>query len=675
MCGIIGFLGGGPQPADALAATGAAMAASIAHRGPDHQGVWAEPSIPLVLGYRRLAIQDLSAAGTQPMTARSGRHVMVFNGEIYNFHELRRGLAEAGAGFHGHSDTEVLLEAIDHWGLDEALDRASGMFAFAVWDKETRRLTLARDRFGKKPLYYGRFGGTLMFGSELKALAAHPAFAGTIDRGALRQLLRFGWLPGPASIFAEVGKLPPGTTLSLPAPLPADLPAPVTFWSAAAAASAAAAEPFEGNFEAAVGELDRLLSEAVRQRMIADVDLGALLSGGVDSATVVGLMQAQSERPVRTFSIGFAEPRYDEAPHAAAVARHLGTDHRELYIGPDDLLACVPELPQIFDEPFADPSAVPTALVARLARGSVKVALTGDGGDEVFGGYKRYRRCLEDWRRWGAWPWPLRRTLAGALVALEDRVWQGLSPPEGGTAAEIGKWARLPAKLAAKHARLAARTREDLFGIVRTHGNPVDALVLGAPPVSVREPLIGDAGGLADPLRAMMLRDVTSYLPDNNLTKVDRASMAVGLELRSPLLDRRVADFVWRLPSGFLMDAAGGKRVLRGVLARYVPPELTDRPKRGFGVPIGAWLRGPLREWAEALLDPRALAEGGLLDPGAVRDLWRQHLTGWRDRKEVLWSLLMFQAWWQTWTDAAGSSADHAEAAAIPVSEPSRISS
>ncbi len=675
MCGIVGFLGGGPQPADRLAATGAAMAVSIAHRGPDHQEIWSEPSIPLVLGYRRLAIQDLSVAGAQPMTARSGRHVMVFNGEIYNFHELRGILAEAGAAFRGHSDTEVLIEAIDLWGLAETLERASGMFAFAVWDKEARRLTLARDRFGKKPLYYGRFGETLMFASELKALATHPSFAGTIDRGALRQLLRFGWLPGPSSIFAEVGKLPPGTTLSLPVPLPADLPAPVPYWSAAATARAAAAEPFTGDFQAAVGELDGLLSEAVRRRMIADVDLGALLSGGVDSSTVVGLMQAQSARPVRTFSIGFAEPRYDEAPHAAAVARHLGTDHTELYIGPDDLLACVPELPRIYDEPFADPSAVPTALVARLARDSVTVALTGDGGDEVFGGYNRYRRCLADWQRWGAWPWALRRSISGALVGLERRAWQGLSPPEGAAPAPIGKFARLPAKLAARHGRLAARTPDELFGIVRTHGHPVDSLVLAAPPVSAQEPLVGDAAGLADPLRAMMMRDVTSYLPDNNLTKVDRASMAVGLELRSPLLDRRVVDFVWRLPSGFLMDAAGGKRVLRGVLAQYVPPALTERPKRGFGVPIGAWLRGPLRDWAEALLDPRRLAEGGLFDPGPVRDLWRQHITGWRDRKEVLWSLLMFQAWLQDWKGAAGLQTDYSEAAARRVSEPSRISS
>ena len=656
MCGIIGFLEAPRRTSEILTEIGADMAARIAHRGPDHQDLWIDPSLALVLGYRRLAIQDLSPAGTQPMISASGRQVLVFNGEIYNFRELRRALIDIGVAFRGHSDTEVLVEAIDHWGLNAALERARGMFAFAVWDRGQRKLTLARDHFGKKPLYYGRFGGSLVFGSELKALAAHPQFACTIDRQAVRQLLRFSWIPGTSSVFNQVRKVPPGSTLELAVPLSEATPAPSAYWSAAEAAHSASETAYTGGFEAAVSELDRLLAEAVRKRMIADVELGALLSGGIDSATIASLMQTQSNRPIRTFSIGFSETKYDEAPFAADIARHLGTDHTELYIGPDDLLACVPELPRIYDEPFADPSAVPTSIVSRLARQQVKVALSGDGGDEIFCGYHRYRRCLALWRRCRKWPWPMRRALTASLDALEAAAWQGLNGSEGATGKPIGKLARMPAKLAARHQGWDARNHAELFGTIRTHGHQVEDLVRDAPRALEPEALVGDDAGLADPIRAMMMLDVTSYLPDNNLTKLDRASMAVGLELRSPLLDQRVVEFAWRMPTDHLIDGTTSKRVLRGVLARYVPPELTDRPKRGFGVPIGTWLRGPLRDWAEDLLDPQRLAEGGILNPVGVQTLWRQHLAEWRDHKELLWSVLMFQAWWETWQTAASAS-------------------
>ena len=639
MCGICGFLMTRRElPPARMNAVIHAMARTLRHRGPDDAGRFVDAAGGLALGHRRLSIIDLSEAGHQPMTSPCGRFVITYNGEIYNFRELRQILApQRGRPFRGHSDTEVLLGAIAEWGVEPALRRVHGMFAFALWDRQARRLILARDRVGKKPLYYGWCGGAFLFASELKALHRHPAFDPEIDRAALGLFVQLGWVPGPFSIDRRIRKLPPGALLILDA---ADGPAePVvqTWWSAKEAALAGDQAPFARSFDEAVDALDALLGAAVRARMIADVPLGALLSGGVDSSTVVALMQAAGAVPVRTFSIGFREPKHDEAPFARAIAAHLGTDHTELYVGPEDSLALVPELPQIYDEPFADPSQIPTALVCRLARSSVTVALSGDGGDELFAGYQRYRRSLESWKGLQRWPASARKAAAALTATLDDR----FAAP---------KWLSKAAKRAAG---IGAADALDLFVGARTRTRDPARLVRGAHAVPH---LLADRQrwpDLREPLQAMMYLDFAGYLPDDCLVKVDRASMAASLEVRCPLLDHRVVELAWSLPLAYRLGDGGAKRVLKSVLERYVPGTLFERPKRGFGVPIGAWLRGPLRDWAATLLDERRLAREGYLEPAAIRDLWQQHQSGRRDRQELLWHVLMFQAWHEHWRAAA----------------------
>jgi asparagine synthase (glutamine-hydrolysing) len=637
MCGICGFVMASRKvPPAEMAAVVDAMASRLRHRGPDDAGRFVDPAAGVAFGHRRLSIIDLSEAGHQPMTSTCGRFVISYNGEIYNFRELRPLLAQRGHPFRGHSDTEVLLNAIAEWGVAETLPRLEGMFAFALWDRQARRLILARDRVGKKPLYYGWCGGTFLFASELKALLQHPAFDREVDRDALGLFVQLGWVPGPFSIYRCIRKLPPGTILTLDAAGGAMEPVIRTWWSAKAVAEASDRAPFAGSFDEAVNALDSVLGTAVRARTIADVPLGALLSGGVDSSTVVALMQAASALPVRTFSIGFREPKHDEAPFARAIAAHLGTDHTELYIGPEDSLALVPELPEIYDEPLADPSQIPTALVCRLARNSVTVALSGDGGDELFAGYQRYGRSLDLWQRLQQWPAGARKATEALTATLHDR----FAAP---------RWLN---KLAKHSAGLGAADALDVFVAERTRTPDPARLVSGARAVPH---LLANRQGwpqLRDPLQAMMFLDLAGYLPDDCLVKVDRASMAASLEVRCPLLDHRAVELAWSLPLAYRVGDGGAKRVLKSVLERYLPRALFERPKRGFGVPIGAWLRGPLRDWAETLLDERRLAREGYLEPAATRALWQQHQSGRRDRQELLWHVLMFQAWREHWLAA-----------------------
>ncbi len=639
MCGIAGFLCDKSRPGpEFLSETAAGMARAIRHRGPDAEGVWVDPAAGLALGHCRLSIVDLSEAGAQPMVSPSGRYVISYNGEIFNFRELRRELEGRGQAFKGHSDTEVLLAGIDHWGLEETLRRAQGMFAFALWDRSARSLVLARDRVGKKPLYYGWQGGTFLFGSELRALKAHPDFAAEVDRGALGQLLRCGWIAQPHSIFSGICKLPPASFLVLDPAAPSKDLTPRFYWSAKEKVEAGAQAPFGGDSDAAVEELDSLLRDAIAGRMVADVDLGALLSGGVDSSLVVAVMQSLSDRPVKTFSVGFEEPRYDEAPHAKQIADYLKTDHHEVYLTPADSLDVVQQVPRIYDEPFADSSQIPSYLISRVAREQVTVVLSGDGGDELFGGYKRYHEILGFWERWGGLPAGARAVLGAGLAGLGQAAW---SISGGGRA----RWLKDVAKWERDGWRFAAETPRDLLARFLSTGARPEALLRGgdsAPSVLDRPQ---DWAEVDDPLQGLMHLDFVGYLPDDILVKLDRASMAASLEARCPLLDYRVAEFAWRLPRDLRVDGKGGKRILRDLLARYVPPALTERPKQGFSVPIAAWLRGPLKDWAQDLLAEDRLQRQGLFEPAEVRRLWDQHRSGWRNHTKLLWAVLVFQMW------------------------------
>jgi len=640
MCGIAGmFDPSGLCDAEARAVL-AAMTGVLRHRGPDDSGAWVDPAAGVALGHRRLAILDLSPLGHQPMHSMGGRYVVTFNGEIYNFQALRQELGARGHTFRGRSDTEVLLAAICEWGVRPAVERFNGMFAFALWDRADRTLHLVRDRAGEKPLYYGWFGGTLLFGSELKALRAHPAFHPEIDRDALALFLRHGYITAPHTIYRGVCKLPPGTLLNLKAGGGHQL-APVQYWSAREAAARGLNAPFAESFERAVEEFDALLRDAVKLRMEADVPLGAFLSGGIDSSTVVALMQAQSPRPVKTFAIGFQEPRYNEAPHAAAVARHLGTEHTELYATPAEALAVIPQLPALYDEPFADCSQIPTHLVAALTRKHVTVSLSGDAGDELFGGYRRYARGPALWRAVSRTPPAVRRALRRALSLRHGPLAAAVNPL-------VRRWTgkrSFTERCRQAEEILALRSATELHRYEMSFWkHPAEVVLGGSEPAipALREPparLDADVGHL------WMYLDLVTYLPDDILVKVDRASMAVSLESRIPLLDHRVIEFAWRLPLSYKLRGGESKRVLRQVLRRYVPDELVARRKQGFGIPLAAWLRGPLRSWAEALLDERRLRTEGFFDAGAIRRKWTEHVAGGTSWDYDLWAVLMFEAW------------------------------
>jgi asparagine synthase (glutamine-hydrolysing) len=647
MCGIAGIWDpraqGGP---DALADEAARMAESLRHRGPDADGLWCDREAGLALAHRRLSIIDLSPTGAQPMVSSCGRFVLSFNGEAYNFAELRRELEASGRRFRGHSDTEVIVEGAAQWGVEPLVKRLIGMFAMALWDREARCLYLVRDRLGIKPLYWAQQGSRLVFGSELKALRACPGFDPALDRDALALFLRLAYVPAPATIYQGVKKLSSGTMLIARLGAPLELR---SYWSLEAVAREGSAARFGGSEEEAVDELDALLGDAVRRRMIADVPLGAFLSGGIDSSTVVALMQAKSAQKVRSFSIGFREAGYDEAVCAKRVAAHLGTDHTELYVEPEHARTVIPRLPDIYDEPFADASQIPTFLVAEMTRRHVAVALSGDGGDEVFGGYNRYlqlRHLLASLERL---PRGASRALAAALRGVPIGAWTALGRfLPNGARERLGGLSRLGDR-AHKLAFAIEGGSGDFYRRIVSHWWDAQDLVLGgaAPSFLADDP--GAAAFIGERAERLQYFDTLTYLSEDILTKLDRASMAVSLEARVPLLDHRVVAFSWRLPSAWKARPGAGKYLLRRVLDRYVPSELIDRPKAGFAAPIDSWLRGPLRDWAEALIDPARLRREGLLAIEPIHQRWREHQSGRRFWQYPLWNVLMFQAWKERW--------------------------
>jgi len=647
MCGFAGILTTAGFTTDELADNARRMIAPIMHRGPDDSGVWADARAGLAFGFRRLAIIDLSPHGHQPMWSPARRFVTVFNGEVYNFRDLRRELEQDGYRFRGNSDTEVILAAFERWGIRAAVRRFVGMFAIAVWDAERRELSLVRDRVGKKPLYVYSEPGLIAFGSELKALLAGPSFDRSIDRVALASYLRYLYIPAPKTIFQHAIKLPPAHILTVSDPS-LSLPTPQPYWSLRETALRGVASPFHGTDAEAIDELDALLTDAVRCRMFSDVPLGALLSGGVDSSTIVAMMQEASHRPVKTYTIGFAEEEFNEARHAARVAQHVGTDHTELLLTGEDAHALIPRLPEIFDEPFADPSQLPTLLVSQLARQHVTVALSGDGGDELFGGYNRYVYGTRMLSRVNRVPRAVRRPVAASIGSVPLATWDRLSrftatlfpgAPNQRLGERIHKLSNIMSADSVGEmyrSLLSAWQRPDgLVADYRASEDPNERILEGSEP-----------GHLLD---RMMLADQMIYLPDDLLAKVDRAGMAVSLEIRAPLLDHRVVEFSWRLPRTLKLRGNLGKWVLRQVLYRRVPHEIIERPKMGFSVPIDRWLRGPLREWGESLLSYDELGRGGLLNPAAIVRAWGDLQESRRPVGAALWAVIMFQAWRARW--------------------------
>jgi asparagine synthase (glutamine-hydrolysing) len=582
------------------------------------------------------------------MVSRDGRFVIVFNGEIYNFEELRSQLVseDPALRFRGDSDTEVMLEAFTRWGIDQTVRALNGMFAFALWDRRDRRLTLGRDRIGEKPLYYGYVGGVFAFASELKALRMIPGAQLQLDRGSLSLYMRYSCVPGAGSIYQGIQKLPPGCLVSISSSDRAfDLPKPVAYWTASQAALQGLTHPFSGSAQEATRAVETLLSDAVLLRMRADVPLGAFLSGGIDSSTIVALMQAQSTRPVKTFTIGFHEDSYDEANWARDVARHLGTDHCELYVTAREAMDVIPRLPHMYDEPFADASQIPTFLVSQMTRHAVTVALTGDGGDELFGGYTRYTRGPEIWNKVGWMPPAMRRGLAGLLRRVSPDQWEGLSPLLGKVLSRYGAQGSFGDKFHKAADVLELSGLDKLYQrFVSEWDAPTDVVLRGNEDQSGLWGANLGIDGLSAQQR-MMLADLTGYLPDDILVKLDRASMAVSLEGRTPFLDHRVVELAWSLPVAYKIKGGQGKFVLRQILGRHVPDKLFNRPKMGFGLPIDVWLRGPLRDWAEALLDERRLRDEGFLNPVAIRRIWSEHQSRRRNWHGRLWCVLMFQAW------------------------------
>ena len=637
MCGITGFVRpGGLAPGEGES-IGRAMRDVLVHRGPDDSGVWVECRYGVVLAHRRLSIVDLSSAGHQPMFSPSQRYVIILNGEIYNHDCLRRRVEEKSerlVNWRGTSDTEVLLAAIDRFGVEETLNQVVGMFAFVLWDRRDKTLYLARDRIGEKPLYYGWQDRDLLFGSELKSFRVHPSFIGAIDESTIPLFLRYGYVPSPWSIFRGVEKVPPATILRFEVESGAfvvnAMPVARQYWSLHRVVENGLAKPFTGDENEAVDELDGLLATVIDLQTKADVPLGAFLSGGVDSSTILSLMQSRSLQAVKTFTIGFSDPSYNEADSARAIAEHLGTDHTERYVSPEDARDVIPRLPSLYDEPFADCSQIPTVLMCSLAREDVTVVLSGDGGDEVFGGYDRYFRLLRFWGIHERVPFALR---SPSVHLIQTIVGSGL---RGG---------RLRTRLRTLANILDAPSPEILYRYcVSGWKRPSDIMSKSEAASAAIEdvaywPTPGDLQG------RLMAIDTITYLPDDVLVKVDRAAMGVGLETRVPFLDHRILEFAWRLPPHFKMRDGAGKWILRRVLGRYIPPQLYERPKRGFGIPLASWLRGPLREWAESLLQSHEIGAIGIFDGDVVRRTWHAFLGGRDDLCTGMWTILMFQAW------------------------------
>ena len=645
MCGITGFWDPSlQQDSEYLETIVKEMSAQIVHRGPDDRGVWVDERCGLALGFRRLAILDLTPTGHQPMTSRDGRFVIAYNGEIYNFEELRQELAALGHTFQGRSDTEVMLAALDQWGLTAAIKRFNGMFAFALWDSHERQLYLVRDRIGVKPLYYGWLNDVFAFGSELKTLRVHPAFQPEIDRDALTLQLRHNYIIAPYSIYKGISKLKQGCILQVNT---ADRSTRLTsYWSALDVAEYGYSHPFEGDAQEAADQLEELLRDSVRLRMIADVPLGAFLSGGVDSSTIVAMMQSQNTIPVKTFSIGFWEKTYDEAQHAKAVAKHLGTDHTEFYVTPKEAMDVIPRLPLLYDEPYSDSSQIPTFLVAQLARQHVIVSLSGDGGDELFAGYPRYTFSKTLWRWMGWLPHDARRALSWLLGVPSVDQWRSALKALGPVLPSSLRQTFVADKIHKLRSVIACNDGQEVYKRLISHWMEPEKVVIGGhePATLVNDP--AQWPKIDDFVPWMMALDLVSYLPDDILVKVDRASMGVSLESRVPLLDdHRVIEFAWRLPLSMKIHRGQSKWLLRQVLYRYVPPELIERPKMGFAVPIDQWLRGPLRDWAEALLDKTRLQQEGYFNTAIIRETWSNYLAGRGNWHYHLWDILMFQAW------------------------------
>ena len=651
MCGIVGFLTLPGSASTNGETTLVTMAKAIEARGPDDHGAWCDGERGIGLGHRRLAIVDLSPAGHQPMTSVSGRYVLVFNGEIYNHGQIRRDIEAEGhhVNWRGHSDTETMLAGFDIWGITATLEKCQGMFAFGLWDRQTASLTLARDRAGEKPVYYGFLGAgqerTLVFASELKALRAHPQFKAAINRDAITLLLRHNYIPAPYSIYQDIYKLPPATlvSLSLADIASSQAPQPSEYWSITRVVEDGQTDPYKGTPEQAIDDLDKLLQSVVSQQMMADVPLGAFLSGGVDSSTVVALMQSQSARPIKTFTIGFEESRFNEAVFAKSVAQHLNTDHTELYVSAAQAMAVIPKLPHIYDEPFSDSSQIPTYLVSALARQHVTVSLSGDAGDELFAGYTRYQATSNVWQKLSRMPKSVRTLAAGAMTGISPGAWNSITDIVPPLRQRFG--GNLGDKIHKAAGVLGSTGVDQLYRGLVSHWSHPERVVLGStePPTKLTQDW-STLGNLSS-VEKMMLLDFMTYLPDDILTKVDRASMAVSLESRVPFLDHRVVEFAWTLPLSYKLREGEGKWVLKQVLDRYVPRQMIDRPKMGFGVPIDEWLRGGLRDWAEALLSEDRLRNEGFFDVVQVRAKWREHLSGQRNWAYHLWDVLMFQAW------------------------------
>ncbi len=650
MCGIAGFFAPSQPQGQHFRDIACDMVRRLVHRGPDDEGVWLEDSAGLALAHRRLAILDLSETGHQPMISQCGRFVIVFNGEIYNHlairHELERNSLSSG-GWRGHSDTETLLAAVTAWGLDRTLKLVVGMFAFALWDRKEKALYLARDRVGEKPLYYGLHKNTLLFASELKAIRAFPGFQAEVNRDALMLFLRHNVIPAPLSIYCGILKLPPGSFIKINQENISNgvLPKTMPYWSMLEVAVNGQNNLFKGSSLKAIDELDRLLRQSISGQMLADVPVGAFLSGGIDSSAVAALMQAQSTKPIKTFTIGFHEGDYDEAHYARAIATHLETDHTELYVTPEQVLSVIPRLSKLYDEPFADVSQIPTFLVSELAQRNVKACLSGDGGDELFGGYNRYTVGARLWRQLGGVPKPVRAGISAGISAIRPSTWDycfsklGLLLPRGLRVKTPG------IKLQKIAEMLTASSSEEAYLRLVSCWTNLERVVIGAKLFTSPMQNQLDTSMMSELEHQMMCLDSLTYLPDDILAKLDRAAMGASLETRVPMLDHRVIEFAWRLPLEMKIRNHEGKWLLRQVLDRYVPRTLVDRPKTGFSVPLDLWLRGPLKDWAEELLNPEVLKAQGFFAPEPIRAKWKEHQEEKRNWSSQLWSVLMFQEW------------------------------